>query len=75
MLPPLLVLPGEEWESPLVGLLAEEIVKDDPGQEAGLDRLLDPVCEPGTPSQDVAEADRKSLRRMPRCRGSPSKAI
>jgi AraC-like DNA-binding protein len=40
-LPPLLVLRGEEWESPLVGLLAEEIVKDDPGQEAVLDRLLD----------------------------------
>jgi AraC-like DNA-binding protein len=40
-LPPLLVLPSDEWESPLVGLLAEEIVKDDPGQEAVLDRLLD----------------------------------
>jgi AraC-like DNA-binding protein len=41
VLPPLLLLPSEEWESPLVGLLAEEIVKDDPGQEAVLDRLLD----------------------------------
>jgi AraC-like DNA-binding protein len=40
-LPPLLVLPGDAWESPLVALLAEEIVKDDPGQEAVLDRLLD----------------------------------
>jgi AraC-like DNA-binding protein len=40
-LPPLLVLPSDTWESPLVGLLAEEIVKDDPGQEAVLDRLLD----------------------------------
>jgi AraC-like DNA-binding protein len=40
-LPPLLVLPADAWESPLVGLLAEEIVKDDPGQEAVLDRLLD----------------------------------
>jgi AraC-like DNA-binding protein len=40
-LPPLLVLPGDAWESPLVGLLAEEIVKDDPGQEAVLYRLLD----------------------------------
>jgi AraC-like DNA-binding protein len=40
-LPPLLVLPTDAWESPLVGLLAEEIVKDDPGQEAVLDRLLD----------------------------------
>jgi AraC-like DNA-binding protein len=40
-LPPLIVLRRGEWESPLVGLLAEEIVKDDPGQEAVLDRLLD----------------------------------
>jgi AraC-like DNA-binding protein len=40
-LPPLLVLPADAWQSPLLGLLAEEIVKDDPGQEAVLDRLLD----------------------------------
>jgi AraC-like DNA-binding protein len=40
-LPPLLVLPADVWQSPLVGLLAEEIVKDHPGQEAVLDRLLD----------------------------------
>ena len=29
------------WDCPLVGLLADEIVKDEPGQEAVLDRLLD----------------------------------
>jgi AraC-like DNA-binding protein len=40
-LPALLVLPGDAWESPLVPYLAEEIVKDEPGQEAVLDRLLD----------------------------------
>jgi len=40
-LPSLLVLPGEEWQSPLIPYLAEEVVKDDPGQEAVLDRLLD----------------------------------
>ncbi len=40
-LPPLLVLRDDDWDSPLVGLLADEIVKDDPGQEAVLDRLLD----------------------------------
>jgi AraC-like DNA-binding protein len=40
-LPPLLVLEGDAWETPLIGLLAEEIVKDQPGQEAVLDRLLD----------------------------------
>ncbi len=40
-LPPLLVLPEGALESPLIPLLAEEIVKDEPGQEAVLDRLLD----------------------------------
>ena len=40
-LPPLIVLPADAWESPLVGLLADEIAKDAPGQEAVLDRLLD----------------------------------
>jgi AraC-like DNA-binding protein len=40
-LPPLLVLRGDAWDTPLLGLLADEIGKDDPGQEAVLDRLLD----------------------------------
>ena len=40
-LPTLLVLRDDAWDSPLVALLADEIVKDDPGQEAVLDRLLD----------------------------------
>jgi AraC-like DNA-binding protein len=40
-LPVLLVLPGDEWDSPLIPLLNDEIVKDDPGQEVVLDRLLD----------------------------------
>jgi AraC-like DNA-binding protein len=40
-LPRLLVLPDDAWNSPLIPLLADEIVKDDPGQEAVLDRLLD----------------------------------
>jgi AraC-like DNA-binding protein len=37
-LPPLIV---QRLDSPLVQLLADEIVKDEPGQEAVLDRLLD----------------------------------
>ena len=41
VLPPLLVLPASSWESPLVGLLADEVVRDEPGQEVVLDRLLD----------------------------------
>jgi AraC-like DNA-binding protein len=40
-LPALIVLPEAAWQSPLVALLADEIVKDEPGQEAVLDRLLD----------------------------------
>lgn len=40
-LPGHLVLPAETWHSPLIDLLAEEIVKDDPGQEVILDRLID----------------------------------
>jgi AraC-like DNA-binding protein len=40
-LPPLVVLRDEQLRSPLVPLLADEVVKDAPGQEAVLDRLLD----------------------------------
>jgi AraC-like DNA-binding protein len=40
-LPQVLVLRDGEWDCPVIPLLAEEIVKDDPGQEAVLDRLLD----------------------------------
>jgi AraC-like DNA-binding protein len=40
-LPTLLVLRADDLRSPLVALLADEIVKDEPGQEAVLDRLLD----------------------------------
>lgn len=40
-LPPVLSLPRADWESPLVPLLCEEVVKDEPGQAAVLDRLLD----------------------------------
>lgn len=40
-LPTLLVVRDDEWDNPLVPLLAGEIVKDSPGQEAVLDRLLD----------------------------------
>ncbi len=40
-LPRLLVLPAGQLDSPLVPLLGAEIGKDEPGQEAVLDRLLD----------------------------------
>ena len=40
-LPALLALPGDTLDSPLIALLADEIAKDEPGQEAVLDRLLD----------------------------------
>ena len=40
-LPGLLVLPGAAWASPLIPLLGDEVVKDGPGQEVVLDRMLD----------------------------------
>jgi AraC-like DNA-binding protein len=40
-LPPRLVLRRDEWQSPLIDLLAAEMVRDDVGQDAVLDRLLD----------------------------------
>lgn len=40
-LPTLLVVSGDVWDNPLVSFLGEEIVKDEPGQEVVLDRLLD----------------------------------
>lgn len=42
-LPPLVTLPSDEWDSPLVPFLADEITRDSPGQRAVLDRLLDVV--------------------------------
>ena len=40
-LPASIVLRDDDWRSPVIPLMADEIVKDDPGQEAVLDRLLD----------------------------------
>ncbi len=40
-LPPAIVVRDEEWDCPVIPLMADEIVKDEPGQEAVLDRLLD----------------------------------
>jgi AraC-like DNA-binding protein len=40
-LPAAIVLRDEEWTCPVIPLMADEIVKDEPGQEAVLDRLLD----------------------------------
>jgi AraC-like DNA-binding protein len=40
-LPPVLVVSAEQWDSPIVALLGDEMVKDEPGKAAVLDRLLD----------------------------------
>ena len=40
-MPVLAVLTPDTWESPLVRLLDEEVVRDEPGQQAVLDRLFD----------------------------------
>jgi len=41
VLPRLVVMPADAWDSPLLEMLGQEIVKEEPGQEAVLDRLLD----------------------------------
>jgi AraC-like DNA-binding protein len=40
-LPPRIVLSADEWRTPILGLLAEEMLRDEIGQDAVLDRLLD----------------------------------
>ncbi len=40
-LPFLVLLRADDWVSPLIPLLASEIVKEEPGQQVVLDRLLD----------------------------------
>jgi AraC-like DNA-binding protein len=40
-LPPVLSISGDSWETPLIPLLCSEVVKDEDGQAAVLDRLLD----------------------------------
>lgn len=40
-LPPHLALLPDTWHSPLVAVLADEVARDEPGQEVVLDRLLD----------------------------------
>lgn len=40
-LPPLLWVKGEQWNSPLIQMLSDEMARDAPGQAAVLDRLLD----------------------------------
>lgn len=68
VLPHILVLPGDDWSSPLPGLLRDEIVRDEPGQEVVLDRLLDLLLiavlrdwfarpEAGAPAWYVAQSD------------------
>ena len=41
MLPPVLALNTKDWNSPLIPILVDEVTKDEPGQAAVLDRLLD----------------------------------
>lgn len=41
VLPPVLLMPRDTWDSTLVSILGREVTKDAPGQEALLDRLLD----------------------------------
>jgi len=40
-LPPVLSVARSNWDSPLISLLSNEVVRDQPGQAAVLDRILD----------------------------------
>ena len=40
-LPRIAVITADQWDTPLIALLGDEIVRDEPGQEVVLDRLLD----------------------------------
>ncbi len=40
-LPPMLSMASDQWDCPLIPILGDEVVKDEPGQSAVLDRLLD----------------------------------
>jgi Cupin len=40
-LPSVFALENGEWDTPLIALLAEEMARDEPGQQAVLDRLFD----------------------------------
>jgi hypothetical protein len=77
-LPSLLVLERDAWDNPLVGYLAAEIGKDEPGQEAVLDRLLDLLLigvlrawfarpEAGRPAGTAPTPTRSSARRCACC--------
>lgn len=46
-LPHLLVLSRDDWDSPLLRLLSDEVVREAPGQDVVLDRLLDLVLIDG----------------------------
>jgi AraC-like DNA-binding protein len=67
-LPHVLVLPGHSWDSPLPALLADEVLREAPGQDVVLDRLLDLLLiavlrewfsrpEAGGPSWFAAQGD------------------
>jgi len=42
-LPPVVWMRQDEWDSPLLPLLCDEVLRDEPGQTAVLDRMLDLV--------------------------------
>lgn len=85
VLPPVLVPPADEWDSPLIPLLHAEIGKAEPGQEVVLDRLLDLLliavlrawlCHPGSPAPPWyrAAGDPVVGRALRLLRGEPARA-
>jgi AraC-like DNA-binding protein len=60
VLPGTVVLAAEAWDCPFVGILSNEIVKDEPGQAAVLDRLLDLVLVSALRAWMAADATDRS---------------
>jgi AraC-like DNA-binding protein len=69
-LPRLVIVTASAWDSPLPGLLAAEITKDEPGQEVVLDRLLDLLLV-ATLRAAFARADAADVPSWYRAHGDP----
>ena len=84
-LPPLVALSEASWDDHLIPMLRDEIVRDAPGQEAVLDRLIDLVLmsvlrawfareDAGTPAWYRAQADPVVGRALRLLHASPARS-
>ena len=84
-LPPVIVIPEADWDSPFLQLLANEMAKDEVGQDVVLDRLLDLVvvaalrtwigqAETESPGQLGSRHDRVVQTALDLMQGDPARA-